>query len=99
MMSINVEVFASPSCSRCGRTVELIQELANELGTELIVWRKVNVVDEIDYAVSLGVLSTPAIAINGKLVFTGQPTLKKLRSELLRQLKDKPTKVQDMHDV
>ena len=35
-----------------------------------------------DYAVSLGVQSTPAIAINGKLEFTSLPSAKKLRQAL-----------------
>ncbi|HEN47038.1 MAG TPA: thioredoxin family protein [Mizugakiibacter sp.] len=38
--------------------------------------------DELDYAVELGVLSTPAIAIDGELVFSGLPSVRKLRAAL-----------------
>jgi protein-disulfide isomerase len=47
-----------------------------------VQWREVNILEEMDYAVDLGVLSTPAIAINGKLVFTGLPSHKKLHRAL-----------------
>ncbi len=38
--------------------------------------------EEIDYAIALGVLSTPAIAIDGILLCTGLPSEKKLRAAL-----------------
>jgi len=85
-MSIKVEVFASPDCSNCGRAKDVLRKLAQELGGDAIQWREVNILEEIDYAVELGVLSTPSIAINNKLVFTSLPSLKKLRCELLEQL-------------
>ena len=81
-MSIKLELFASPGCSNCGRAAEVLCELAEEIGGGRIEWRKVNVLEELDYAVNLGVLSTPAIAIDGEIVFTCLPSLHKLRSEL-----------------
>jgi len=44
-----------------------------------IVYREIDVLEELDYAVSLGVLTTPSIAIDGELVFTAIPSEKKLR--------------------
>lgn len=81
-MSIHVEVFASPGCGKCGQAKEVLRKLVDEIGGGRIVWREVNVLDELDYTVSLGVLSTPAIAINGKLIFTSLPSVRKLRAEL-----------------
>ena len=88
-MSIKLELFASPGCSNCGRAAEVLCELAEEIGGGRIEWRKVNVLEELDYAVNLGVLSTPAIAIDGELVFTGLPPLHKLLSELDRRISAK----------
>ncbi len=85
-MSINVEIFASPGCNRCGHAKDIMRELVNELGNDKIQWREVNIIKELDHAVALGVLITPAIAINNKLVFSGMPSAKKLRTELLAQL-------------
>jgi len=85
-MNIKVEVFSSPGCSKCGQAKEVLRKLAEEIGGGLIEWREVNVLEELDYAVNLGVLSTPAIAIDGDLTFTGLPSVRTLRSELDRRL-------------
>lgn len=86
-MRIKVEVFASPGCSRCASARDALKQIATEIGGDRIEWREVNVLDEIDYAVALGVLSTPAIAIDGELVFSGLPSAGKLRTELDKRLK------------
>jgi protein-disulfide isomerase len=39
----------------------------------------VDVVEELDYAVELVVLATPAIVIGGRLAYTGTPDRKHLR--------------------
>jgi len=85
-MTIKVEVFSSPGCSKCGHAKEALRTLATELGDDSIQWCEVNILEELDHAVELGVLSTPSIAINNKLVFTSLPSMKKLRSELRSQL-------------
>jgi len=85
-MSIKVEVFSSPGCSKCGQAKKVLRKLAEEIGGGRIDWREVNVLEELDYAVNLGVLSTPAIAIDGDLTFTGLPSVRKLRSELDRRI-------------
>jgi len=85
-MSIKVEVFSSPGCSKCGHAKEALHKLVDELGGDQIDWREVNILDELDYAVELGVLSTPAIAIDGELVFSGLPSVRKLRAALENRL-------------
>lgn len=85
-MGIIVEVFSSPGCSKCGHAKDVLRKLTEELGGDTIQWREVNILQELDYAVELGVLSTPSIAINKKLIFTSLPSLKKLRAELLMHL-------------
>jgi len=85
-MSINVEVFSSPGCGKCGHAKAVLRKLADELGGDNIHWREVNILDELDYSVELGVLSTPSIAIDGELVFRSLPSAKKLRVELESRL-------------
>ncbi|MBI1425675.1 MAG: glutaredoxin [Gammaproteobacteria bacterium] len=85
-MTIKVEVFSSPGCGKCGHAKEVLRKLADELGGEQINWREVNILEELDYAVALGVLSTPSIAINDELIFTSLPSAKKLRDELVSRL-------------
>ncbi len=38
-----------------------------------VIWRELNALDELDYAVEVGVVSLPAIAIDGQLVFSSLP--------------------------
>jgi len=85
-MSIQVEVFASPGCGKCGHAKDVLKKISEEIGGNQIEWREVNILDEMDYAVEIGVLSTPSIAINGELVFTSLPSANKLRAELEKQL-------------
>jgi len=85
-MAVNIEVFSAPGCNSCGQAKAVIRKLVEQMGDNRLQWREVNVVAELDYAVKLGILSTPAIAINGELVFTGLPSENRLRAELLKQL-------------
>lgn len=49
-------------------------------------WRDVNLLDELDYAVALGVLTPPSLAIDGELVFAKLPSAAQLREALVRRL-------------
>ncbi len=83
---IKLEIFSSPGCGKCGRAREILRDLTLDIGGDAIQWREVNVLDELDHAVALGVLSTPSIAIDGELVFTSLPSASKLKTELLARL-------------
>lgn len=85
-MGISVEVFSSPGCGKCSHAKEVLRKLVDELGVERISWRDVNILDEMDHAVDIGVLSTPSIAIDGVLVFASLPSVKKLRAVLETRL-------------
>ncbi len=89
MMNIQVEVFTAPGCGKCGRAREVLKDIADAWVDADINWREVNILDELDYAVELGVLATPAIAIDGDLVFTALPSEKKLRQALRERLEEK----------
>lgn len=83
---IKIEVFSSPGCGKCAQAKAVLKAIAEELGQDKVTWRDVNILDEMDYAVDLGVMSTPAMAIDGELVFSSLPSSAKLRSELARRL-------------
>ena len=85
-MSILVEVFTAPGCSQCGRAKDVLRKIVEAWADNRLEWREVNLLEEIDYAVQLGVLATPAIAVGGKLVFTALPSEKKLHQLLQQQL-------------
>ena len=83
---IKVEVFSSPGCGKCGQAKSMLKAVAEELGADRVQWREVNILEEMDYAVDLGVMASPSIAIDGELVFVSLPSVGKLRSELEKRL-------------
>lgn len=85
-MPITVETFSTPGCGKCAETRDALKAIVDELGAERVSWRELDVLEEIDYAVELGVLSPPAIAIDGELVFPALPTPERLRAELTKRL-------------
>jgi len=48
-------------------------------------WRELNVLDDLDYAVELGVMTLPSIVIDGELVFSSTPTVAQLRDALIER--------------
>lgn len=83
---LHVEVFSSPGCAKCAHAKAMLKAIAEELGRGRIAWREVDILQETDHAVDLGVMGAPAIAIDGALVFSSLPSPGRLRSELLLRL-------------
>ena len=83
---IKVEAFSSPGCAKCAKARDTLRAIIDELGQDRVSWRDGDVLEEFDYAVELGVLSPPAIAIDGELVFPALPGPGRLRAELIRRL-------------
>lgn len=83
---LKVEVFSSQGCGKCAQAKAVLQEVVESLGPDKASWREVNILDEMDYAVDLGVMTSPAIAIDGKLEFSSLPSAGKLRAALARRL-------------
>ncbi|QDL36445.1 thioredoxin family protein [Rhodoferax sediminis] len=90
-MSIKIEVFSTPGCSNCGRSRDSLKAIAQAFGAHRVTWRDINLLKELDYAVELGVLTPPSIAIDGELVFPRLPSAAKLREELERRLQREQT--------
>lgn len=85
-MSISIELFSTPGCSRSARSLDSLKAIAQAFAAHRVTWRDVNLLDELDYAVQLGVLTPPSMAIDDELVFAKLPSAAKLRDELARRL-------------
>lgn len=81
-----VEVLTASGCARCQKAKEISKMVIADYPEANIHYCEVNVVEAIDYAVELGVISTPAIALNGELVFTSTPSAKQLRQAIRKRL-------------
>lgn len=79
---MKIEIFYTPGCSECVAAHAALRKVAQELVKDL-EWRELNALDDLDYAVELGVLTLPSVAVDGELVFTSMPTAAQMR-EVLR---------------
>ena len=84
--TIKAELISASGCKACADARDRLKAIVDELGPEHVSWREVDILEELDYVVELGVLSPPAIAIDGELVFPALPTPERLRAELIRRL-------------
>lgn len=82
---MRVELFYTPGCEKCAHGKAALRAAASELIPDL-VWRELNVLNELEYAVEIGVLTLPAIAIDGKLAFSALPSCWRFRRELIRRI-------------
>jgi protein-disulfide isomerase len=83
--TMTIEIFSAPGCNKCSKMFQLAEAILKELDDESINLRRVNVVEELDYAVELGIRATPSIVINGALLFTAMPGTEALRRAILSQ--------------
>ena len=81
---MKVELIYAPGCDECMTAKSALQSTA-EAAVGGVEWIELNVLEALDYAVELGVLTLPALAIDGTLVFAALPTPAQLREELLRR--------------
>ncbi len=84
-----IEFFFAPGCETCGDDRLVLKRMAKALVSDL-VWRDVDVLAELDHAVELGVLTLPALAIDGALTFSGLPSERRWRAELCKRVGKEP---------
>jgi hypothetical protein len=83
-MNMKIEMFYSPGCSAClDRKGEL--RAAATTASKNVEWREINVLENVEHAVALGILTLPSIVIDGEVVFTSMPTAVQLRKALIER--------------
>lgn len=81
---MKVELFQTLGCKSCADARDALRAVAEQTVPGL-VWRDVDVTKELDYAVEIGVMGLPALAVNGQLAFSSLPTPAQLAAELQRR--------------
>lgn len=76
---VEVELLFAGGCSKCAEAREALRGEAQSLGAE---WKEIDIAKNPNRAVDLGVVSTPAVAIDGELVFKTLPTAAELRNAI-----------------
>ena len=85
MEEVFIEDFSSPGCVECPAVKAMLEHLSGELDCELIV-EEVDITTDPTRAAQYGIMSVPAIAINGVLRFIGLPEKGELKKAILDEL-------------
>ncbi|MDH5810657.1 MAG: thioredoxin family protein [Candidatus Methanomethylicaceae archaeon] len=85
MSEYSIKIFgADPPCARCKATERVAVEASKELGLSVKVTHVSALSDEAD---KYDILSTPAVVINDKVVFSGRvPSKEEFKNLLIREL-------------
>jgi len=85
-MKVKLEILTTDfGCSKCESAMKIIDKVIKKYKGKVDVI-KTDISDAPDKLVALGVMSTPAVLINGKLVFEGLPSEKELDMKIKEAL-------------
>ena len=77
---VSVELFFVAGCTKCAEARDALRQAAQSSGP--VDWKETDIAKNANRAVDVGVVSTPAIAIDGTLVFSSMPTPSDLRKAI-----------------
>lgn len=77
--AVTVELLFAGGCGKCAEARDALRGEAQSLGAQ---WKEIDVAKNPVRAVDLGVVSTPAVAIDGDLVFAALPSASELRKAI-----------------
>lgn len=80
-----VEMFTSPGCANCPAVKKMLKELTGELKDDITV-EEVDITTDPARAAQYGVMSVPAVVINGILKFVGVPSREDLKKAIVEEL-------------
>ncbi len=78
--ALTVEFFFAAGCPRCSAVREALRASVQAIAN--VEWRDIDIGANPDRAVDAGVVSTPAVAIDGTLVFRTAPSAAELTAAL-----------------
>ena len=82
---MKVEVLHATGCAKCLGQLPSLQTAARQADPN-VEWKELDIVQALDYAVELGVLKPPAVAIDGELAFSTLPTADALQAAMRKRL-------------
>jgi predicted thioredoxin/glutaredoxin len=77
--AVRVEFFFAGGCSKCVEAREALRQAARSARAE---WKEIDIAKDPNRAVDVGVVSTPAVAIDGELIFKTMPDAAELRNAI-----------------
>jgi len=80
-----IEMFTSPGCSNCPAVKKMLKELSDELVGDITI-EEVDITVDPMRATQYGIMSVPAVAVNGILKFVGVPSREDLKKAIVEEL-------------
>jgi len=80
---INVEILATPGCSRCAQTKKILEKIKPDFPTLTI--KETDITKHPEVVQKYQIMSTPGVVINGKLEFEGGASEQALREKLKKK--------------
>jgi len=80
-----IEMFTSPGCANCPAVKKMLKELSDELVGDITI-EEVDITVDPTRAAQYGLMSVPAVAINGILKFVGVPKKEELKKAITEEL-------------
>lgn len=74
-----IKIFKTPGCASCTKAIDLIKKVIKDYPKLKV--KEINIVEHPDNAVKYGIMTSPTIVINEKVVFMGVPSEKALRKK------------------
>lgn len=87
MEEVYVEEFMSPGCVGCPAVKEMLEELSIEFEDKLII-EEVDITVDTTRATQYGIMSVPAVVINGILKFVDVPSKEELKKAILEEMEN-----------
>ncbi len=75
-----VQILSTPGCAGCAQTKALITRTLESFPD--LDWEEIDLIEQPELASQYGIMSVPAIVIDGKLEFTGVPKERALKDKL-----------------
>ncbi|MFQ6134463.1 MAG: thioredoxin family protein [Nitrososphaerales archaeon] len=84
---IKIDILTAPGCSHCEQALRAIQRVIERLRNKVsdIEVEVIDITRRPEVAVKYMVMSTPAVAVDGKLAFVGVPKEDALIKKLLKE--------------
>ena len=81
---IKIEILKTSGCAKCNRTVEELEAILNEEQQKYseVTFETIDISEHPDIAIKYRLLTTPAVAINGKLEFRGALGADRIRDKI-----------------
>ncbi len=78
---MKIEVLHAGGCASCQQELATLKQAARVVDPA-VDWHELDILKSIDYAVELGVLKPPAVAIDGQLAFSSLPRPEQLAAAM-----------------